>query len=204
MSNIEIKVENNILTIHKKSTRERKEDTESYKIDMLEIGKEYKSNIRVTKKKDKNKILFMQELNTVIDDEELDEELEDEIEDEELANERQKLQPVMVVYSQDEKIRILYCTKQEAYKQLLKIRYKVVTIGLNKFRAKIGILAYIVNTYKINYGEQRFYIDKELYKTCNLKQYPRIISKLKMILDNNIYTFKFKMKDILKKLVLIF
>ena len=144
MSNIEIKVENNILTIHKKSTRERKEDTESYKIDMLEIGKEYKSNIRVTKKKDKNKILFMQELNTVIDDEELDEELEDEIEDEELANERQKLQPVMVVYSQDEKIRILYCTKQEAYKQLLKIRYKVVTIGLNKFRAKIGILAYIV------------------------------------------------------------
>ncbi len=198
MSNIEIKVENNILTIHKKSTRERKEDTESYKIDMLEIGKEYKSNIRVTKKKDKNRILFMQELNTVIDDEEQDEELEDEIKDEELANEKQKLKPVIAVYSQEEKIRILYCTKQEAYKKLLKIKYKVITIGLNKFRAKIRILAYIVNTYKINYGEQRFYIDKELYKTCNLKQYPRIISKLKMILDNNIYTFKFKMKDILK------
>ena len=193
MSKIEIKVENNLLTIHKKSTREKKEDTESYQIDLLEIGKEYKSNIRVTKRKDRNKILFLKELDTVIENEDLE-----DLEDEDLEQQRQKLQPVIVVYSQDEKIRILYCTKQEAYKQLLKIRYKVISIGLNKCRAKIGIFAYIINTYNIKYGEQKFYIDKELSKTCNLKQYKKAISKLKMILDRNIYCFKFKIKDILK------
>ena len=193
MSKIEIKVENDILTIHKNSSRVKPEDTENYQIKLLEIGKEYKSNLRVTKAKDKNKILFMKELDTVIENDDLE-----DLDDEDLENEKQKSQPVIVVYSQDEKIKFLYCTKQEAYKQLLKIRYKVVSIGLNKWRAKVRILAYIVNTYKIKYDEQKFYIDKELYKTCKLKQYPRVISKIKMLLDRNMYTFKFKMKDILK------
>ena len=176
MSKIEIKVENDILTIHKNSSRIKPEDTENYQINLLEIGKEYKSNLRVTKAKDKNKILFMKELDTVIENDDLE-----ELDDEDLENEKQKSQPVIVVYSQEEKIKFLYCTKQEAYKQLLKIRYKVIGIGLNKWRAKVRILAYIVNTYKIKYDEQKFYIDKDLYKTCTLKQYSRAISKIKMI-----------------------
>ena len=97
MSKIEIKVENDILTIHKNSSRIKPEDTENYQINLLEIGKEYKSNLRVTKAKDKNKILFMKELDTVIENDDLE-----ELDDEDLENEKQKSQPVIVVYSQEE------------------------------------------------------------------------------------------------------
>ena len=189
MSKIEVKLENKVLTIHRESVRKTENDTEKYNLDMLEIEKQYVSKLRVTKAQDKNKILFFQKVDSIIEN--------DEIEDDELEA-KKKLQPVVVVYSEDDKIKFIYATMQEAYKKLLKIKFKVLGIYLNKRRAKIRVLAYIVNRYKIKFDEIKFYIDKELGIPCNLNKYSKRIPKLKMIKDGNIHTFKFKMKDILK------
>ena len=192
MSEIEAKLEDKILTIHKKTSREKESDTEKFYINLLEIGKEYKSKLRVTNANEKNKILFMADVNS-----EIENETDEDVDDEDLEVQRKRLQPVIVVFSGDSKIRVMYCTKQDAYKRLLKLKYKILGISLNKRRVKIKVLAYIVNTYNIEFGDQKFYIDKETSKVCNLKQYPISISKLKMIKDRNIYSFTFKMKDIL-------
>lgn len=190
MSKIEINFKDNVLTIHKVSSREKKNDTEKYQIDLLEIGKRYKSNFKVTKRKDKNRILFLEKIDSTIEEEDL--------EDEDLEENKIKKQPVIVVFSEEENIRVMYCTMEEAYKNLLKLKYKVFLISLNKRRVRIGVIAYLVNKYKIECGEQKFYIDKRLSKNCKLKQYKDNISKLKSLKDFNFYFFNFKVKDILK------
>ena len=189
MSKIEVNLDNDILTIHKESSRKTEKDTEKFQLSLLEIGEEYVSHLRVSKKEDQNKILFFGKVNSVIESQK-DE--EDDIEA------MKKLQPVVVVYTVGNKVRFRYSTMQEAYKKLLKINYKVLGIKLNKRRAKITVLAYIENKYKIKFDEVKFYIDKELGKTCKLKEYNSKISKLKMIKDRNIHSYCFKMKDILK------
>ena len=83
-------------------------------------------------------------------------------------------------------------------KKAVKLRYKVIKISLNKHSVEIKLAAYLLNESKAKIGETKFFIDEKLYKTCNLNQYTSEIPKLKMLKDKNIYTFKFKMKDILK------
>ena len=82
--------------------------------------------------------------------------------------------------------------------RLVDLKYKVLKIKLNKKYLKIKVLAYIVNANNLDIGKCRFYIDGETYQECKLKQYPKQISKKKMITDKNVYTFKFKISDILK------
>ena len=189
MSKIEVNLDNKILTIHKESSRKTDKDTEKFQLDLLEIGEEYVSHLTVSKKSDMNRILFFEKVDTIIDNEE----------DSNDSKEAQKrLQPVVAVYTVGNKIRFRYSTMQEAYKKLLKINYKVLGVNLNKRRARITILSYIENKYKIKFDEIKFYIDKELGKTCNLKQYNSKISKLKMLKDRNIHSYSFKMQDILK------
>lgn len=189
MNQIKAKYENKILTIYRESSRKTNHDQEKYKIDLLEIGKQYKTGFKVTKREDKNKILFLEPIDSIINEDSVDEEL---------VENKMRKQPVIVVYAQNEKVKFMYCTMEEAYKKLLKIRYKILGLSLNKSRVKVRVLAYIVNRYGIEFGETKFYIDKDLGKKCQLKQYPNSISKLKMIKDWNIYTFSFKMEDILK------
>ena len=189
MSKIEVNLDNDILTIHKESSRKTEKDTEKFQLSLLEIGEEYVSHLRVSKKENQNKILFFCKVNSVIENNE---------DEENNVESKKKLQPVVVVYTVGNKIRFIYSTMQEAYKKLLKINYKVLGIKLNKRRAKITVLAYIENKYKIKFDEVKFYIDKELGKTCKLKEYNSKISKLKMIKDRNIHSYCFKMKDILK------
>lgn len=83
-------------------------------------------------------------------------------------------------------------------RKLVRLKYKVLGIKLNKKYLKVKVLAYIINSNDSDIGECRFYIDSETYKECQLKQYPKQISKRKMITDKNVYTFKFKVSDILK------
>ena len=117
MSKIEINFKDNVLTIHKVSSREKKNDTEKYQIDLLEIGKRYKSNFKVTKRKDKNRILFLEKIDSTIEEEDL--------EDEDLEENKIKKQPVIVLFSEEENIRVMYCTMEEAYKNLLKLKYNI-------------------------------------------------------------------------------
>lgn len=173
MSKIEIKLENEVLILHKNSSRESENSTEKYQINLLEIGKVYRTDLKTTKASEKNKILFFEKLDSKIED--------DEIEDEDFEKNKIKSQPVIVVFSEDGKVKFMYCTMENAYKNLLKLKYKVLKISLNKRKAKIIVLAYFINRYKIKIEEQRMYIDKTLFRKSNLKQYKGLISKIRMI-----------------------
>ena len=70
MSKIEVNLDNNILTIHKESSRKTEKDTEKFQLSLLEIGEEYVSHLRVSKKEDRNKILFFGKVSSVIESQE--------------------------------------------------------------------------------------------------------------------------------------
>ena len=59
MSKIKVTLKKEILTIEKKNSRKSDEYTENIPLDTMEYGKDYKSNITVTNKDEKNKVLFI-------------------------------------------------------------------------------------------------------------------------------------------------
>ncbi len=105
---------------------------------------------------------------------------------------------ILIVYTEKGKIKYSFCSIKKLYKNLVKIKYKVLGLSLNKRKIKVKILAYIVNKYNLEYGEQKFYIDNAISANCTLKEYPKQISKFKMITGGNIYNFKFDVDEILK------
>ena len=175
MSKIDVTLNDNILTINKDSVREKKE--EKIDISKLVYGEVYASNLRATNKEQYNKILFMHKI--------------------EREDKNELINDVIIVYSVDGKIKYSYNELNEAMRKVVKLRFKVTKIRLNKHRLKIILIAYIINKPKAKIGDIKFFIDEKLYKECKLNQYPSVISRWKMLKDQNVYRFKFKMKDIL-------
>lgn len=199
MSKIEVKLEDKILTIEKNTARKSEKNIQEINLDEIKYGKKYKSSVKITNEEDKNKILFLQEVDFDVEDE-VDELASDE--EENNNNEQvviEKPRKVVFVYSEGAKIMYRYCSLDDAYKYILKIKYKVLGISIKPKKVKVKVLAYIVNKYGVEYGEQKFYIDRLLGTPCKLKEYPKKIkSKVKAVLDGNIYTFKFDTTDIIE------
>lgn len=188
MSKIEVELNEDILTIHKNNSRNDKRNIEPIQVSLLEYGREYESKISVTNKKEKNKILYMKEVDKISENTSEDEELR--------ASKEEK--NVIIVYSKEGKIKYSYCSKSKAYKKLVNLKYKVLKISLNKNKLKIKVLAYLINRYNLDIKDDKFFIDEILHKGCNIKKYKSEISKIRMLKEGNIYTFKFNMEDILK------
>ena len=183
MSKIDVKFNKNILTIMDTETKK----TEKIDVYSLEHGVDYSSKI-IPEKEENNKVFLLEEIDFISEDEEKEEE--------NLETERTKR--VILVYSDNGVLKYEKRKKNKAYKRLVKIKYKVIGISLNKRNIKVRVLAFIVNKYEIKIDSQKFYIDKVLGTQSCLKQYKNEISKSQMIKDKNIYTFKFKTKDILQ------
>lgn len=187
MSKIEVSLKGNVLTINKKNTRRDNKNIEKIDISTLDRDVEYESRIMSTSEKEKNKIFLKLKME--------DKSLNNISEDEEMFSSEDG--SMILVYSQNGKIKYIYGSESKVYKKIIKLRYKVMHMSLNKKYLKLKILAYIVNPYEIKINETKFYIDEILGKKCDLKQYKQQISKLKMLEDKNVYAFKFKMDDIL-------
>lgn len=185
MSKIKVSFDNKRLRI------ETEVNNEYIELDTLEYGKEYLSKIEVSNSENKNKLFLFHKLESkdVID-------INEEDIDTDTTLEESKTN-VVIVYSDDNNIRYAYCSLVKGYKKILKLRYKVINISLSKKYLKFKILAYISNPYKLDIEDVKFYADKELYKECNLKVYENEISKIRMLKENNIYTFKFNIQDII-------
>ena len=187
MSKIEVSFKKNVLTINKKNTRKDNKNIEKIDISTLDRDVEYESKITATSEKEKNKIFLKMKMK--------DKSLNNISEDEEIFSSEDS--SMILVYSQNGKIKYIHGSENKVYKKIIKLRYKVMHMSLNKKYLKLKILAYIVNPYDIKINETKFYIDELLGKKCDLKQYKQQISKLEMLKDKNIYIFKFKMDDIL-------
>ena len=185
MSKIEVSLDGNVLIIEKKAARKSADYIEKIPIELLEYGKKYKSHLKASSDLDKNKLLFIQKIDKPAQYDEVEDTDEEYVED------------VIFVYSNDKSIMYSYCNIKKAYTSLVKLKYKIINFSLNKKRIKTTICAYLINKYNLELGEERFYIDNQLYTECKLSEYPLKISKIKALRKKNFFKFKFPMNDIL-------
>ena len=190
MSKITISLEDKKLIIKKESSRQSKKNVEIVPIDLLQYEKEYVSSIRAANKQQKNKVLFIEKVEGIVSNENED--------DEDISISGVNVDNVIVVYSDDDKIKYSYCSLEKVYKRLVKLKFKVLKIRLTKRTLKIKILAYVINKYNLNISHTKFYIDEKLGQDCSLRQYKKQLTKFEMLKDDNIYTYKFNTKDIIK------
>ena len=80
---------------------------------------------------------------------------------------------------------------ESAYKTIVRMPCRVLKTSISKKYLKIKVFTYLINVYNQDIKEIKFSIDSNNYKKTTLKTYLPGTSKIKRLLDNNIYTFKF-------------
>lgn len=197
MRDIVAKIEDEKIIIQKIRARQTANDKEEIPLQLLEYGKVYKSKIKATSEETLNKIFLIQK----IDKRELkqaDEEEQEDIDLELESEENKILDDVVIVYSDNGKIKYSYCDEESAYKKIIKFKYKVLGLSLNKRRLKLKIVAYLINKYGLEINNQKLYIDQVLGQDCKLIESDHKMTKIEMLNKKTIYKFSFKMQDILQ------
>ena len=197
MRDIVAKIEDEKIIIQKIRARQTANDKEEIPLQLLEYGKVYKSKIKATSEETLNKIFLIQK----IDKQELKQADEEEQEDVDLeleAEENKILDDVIIVFSDNGIIKYSYCDEESAYKKIIKFKYKVLGLSLNKRRLKLKIVAYLINKYGLEINNQKLYIDQVLGQDCKLIESDHKMTKIEMINKKTIYKFSFKMQDILQ------
>ena len=146
MRDIVAKIEDNKIIIQKIRARQTANDIEEIPLQLLEYGKEYKSKIKLTSEETKNRIFLLQkidkqDLKNIDEDEQEDSDLELDVEENKVQDD------VVIVYSDNGKIMYSYCNEEKAYKKILKFKYKVLGLSLNKRRLKLRLASYLINKY---------------------------------------------------------
>ena len=176
MSEIYVEFKDNIITIEKKRVRQTPEDKQKIDIKELEYKQNYKSKIKASNKKTANKVFLLQELEGLNDEGTKD---------------------AVIVYSKNGKIYYKRTSAESAYKTIVKIKSRVLKISLNKRYFSMYIFAYLMNPYKENIENITLSIDNNNFKEVKLKTYLPGTSKIKRVIDGNIYKVKFDIKEIL-------
>lgn len=199
MRSIHVSLEPNKIIIKKIRARQTENDIEEIPLQLMEYGKFYKSKIKITNQELKNKIFLIQQVDKtdIFNKQESDEEEQDEVESE-VDDEDEAQNDVIIVFSDEKKIRYAYCSEEKAYKRILKFKYKVLRLKLSKRKIKLKLLAYLINKYDLPIQGEKLYIDQVLGKECELKETTQKLTKFQMITQKDIYTFSFNMDDILQ------
>lgn len=190
MSSITAKFENNKIILEKIKNRKSINDIEEIPISLLEYGKEYKAKNKATNIDEIDKIFLIQKVDN---DFQNGVSIEDEID-----GEIKKEENVVIVFSEGNKIKYSYCSIEDAYKKLLKFKYKILKVSLTKRKLKIWLLGYFINKHDLEIQDTTFYIDESMGKKCKIKEFPNKLSKLSSIKNKTIQKFTFNIKDILE------
>ena len=192
MSKVKVSLKDGILTIKKDSIRPNKTQEENIEINKLFYCEEYTSNIKTTTEEEENKVFLLHEIinnNT--------RNMQGNHEDSDIEGGIQG-KDAIIVYSIDGEIKYSYCDIMSAYKKLVKFKYKVVKLSLNRRRLKIILLGYFINKYKLKLEDKNFYVDQTMSRDYDVKEYKAPLSKIGMIKNNLFKTFTFKTKDLLQ------
>lgn len=177
MSSIEVNINNDLLIIKKNNSRTDYENIETINLSHLEYGKIYTSKIKLTNSENKNKIMFIKDIC--------------------LSRNVCSLNTIVAVYSTKKAIKYTYCSKSTLYKNLVDLKYKVLSLKLTRKNLKIVMCSYILNKYGLNIEDIKLYVDENKFINSNLMQYKKELSKFDMLKKKNIHFYKFKIKDIL-------
>lgn len=176
MSKIITKIENGILTIEKKRTRQTENDIEKIEIDKILYRETYRSKVAASNLEEKNKIFLVYELEQLND---------------------QGTKDAIVVYSTEGVIKYKKSPLDIVYKTFVKVPYKILKVSISKRSLKFRIFAYIRNSYKLNIENIRFSIDSNNSRAVDLKQYIKPKNIIKLLFEKNLYKFKFKISDLI-------
>ena len=85
------------------------------------------------------------------------------------------------------------------YKNSIKLKYKFFNVNINRRYITFIFYAYLIADGKFNIENIRFKIDNKNYKNIDLNLYQKKPnSRIKLLLDGNIYKLKFKTSDLIK------
>ncbi len=208
MSNILVKLDDGYLNISKIRARQTETDFETVLLSDLIYGKFYTSYVKITNETFYNKILFFQELTEqdlkLFCKKEVSEDLEDTEEDnnvnEEDSETTENLEEtkVLIVYSENAKIKYAFCSKEKALKKLINFKYKVLKISLSKSKLKLLLVAYLVNKYGLDIEKTSLFVNQNTNQECTLVKSAQGLSKVQMILKNAIVKISYDIKTIIE------
>lgn len=176
MSKIKTEFKDGILTIQKIRTRHTENDIENIDIENILYNEEYKSKVKATAIEEQNTIFMISEL--------------------EGLNE-QGTKDALAVYSRNSTICYKKAPVENIYKIFVKLPYKFIKVAIGRKYVKFRIFAYLKNIYNLPIENIAFAIDSNNYKNTSLKEYNLPKNKLKLLLEKNVYSFKFKISDLL-------
>lgn len=207
MSKIIAEFTNNELIIKKERHRKCDDDLHIIKLEDLNFNREYRSKIKVTSSRQKNKIILMEEISPEkalkidIKKAELMDKNEEEIIDikeeyEDLINKNEMRKRVVAVYVRNENLCYCYGELRIIYKRLIEFIYKVVSVNLNKNGISIFLYLYIINKFKLQITDKWMGLGELIKEDVEIHEAPGKISKLKVPFSKYKTTIKIKKSEL--------
>lgn len=204
MSDILVSIENGYLTINKSRARQTLDDLEVIKLGELDYGKFYTSKIKVTNESLYNKIFLLEGINvensfSIDDADDLDSDSEINITDDDSRSiDYRAEEKVVIVFSENSKIIYAFCSKEKAYRRIIKFKYKVLRIGLSKKKLQLSLVAYLINKYNIEIEKTDLYVNQETKKECVLPVFESKLTIPQMLLKRTFVNLTFNLKNIIE------
>ena len=161
MSKIIANLEGDKLIIRKSRARETDDDIEEIDLRSVEYGKKHKSKITVSNKEQIDSLIFITTVNE---------------EDSSVA-----------VFANKRTIYYVYGDFKDIYKMLVKVKYKVLSVRLNKNKFSIFAFAYILNKFKLDINRKTFNLGDYIVKDIKIEEKNKKISKYRLLLSRNFF-----------------
>lgn len=195
MSKIQARLEDNILKITCDRTRVTAEDREEVNVSMFQLGRRYRSRVEMKKLSQRNKIYLLEPVYLELEDPASREELDAKIRESEALGNNDE--PVLAVWSIEQKLYYSYMFKSQFYKGVINFFYKTLYLGLGRKNLSIYLIGYFKNEHKIPIQSQKFYIDESNWQESHIAMETKEISKKKLLLQGKIHYFKIPLVHLL-------
>ena len=86
---------------------------------------------------------------------------------------------------------------EKIYKQFIKVYQMCLKVNLNKKVFKITSISYIYNPFKLKVDYKKLFATDTLYKDININEFDHKLNIFELVMKNKIYTYKFKIDDII-------
>lgn len=192
MSKIVAEFSDNKIIIKKEMLRKSNDNIQIIDIHDLILNKEYKSQIKVSSKRQANKIILMHEITSetaleiAIKKAEMEGKSHEDIIDikeeyDDLINNGVMEKIAVAVYIKDQRVCYCYGYLNRIYKRLIEFIYKVVRINLNRNGISIFMYLYLINRFKFDITNKRLELSELITEDIEILEAPGKISKMKIL-----------------------
>lgn len=192
MSKITAEFSDNKIIIKKEMLRKSDDNIHIIDLHDLILNKEYKSKIKVSNKRQLNKIILMHEITNetaleidIKNAENQGKSQEDIIdikkEYADLINNDEMEKRAVAVYIKNQRVCYCYGKLNRIYKRLVQFIYKIVDINLNRKGISIFMYLYIINKFKFDITNKRLEVGEFIKENVEIHEAPDKVSKKKIL-----------------------